>query len=681
MRTFRFFAPVLAIGLAGRVTLAQSHATRPPLLLVPVQDTVLIYLAHPPAGARGWLLYRGSTRLTAEPLRPLDNPAELAGRLGADLPMVMRAVKGTDEVETLRRLRVDAGAAEILLLLSPRTASVLGRFYADTGARRGMSAEYRAVPVDAFGQEKGQAITARVAVADVVPPPVTGATLSTGDHLVRLTWSYPAYGGDPRDAVIGFVVDRAEGNGAFKTISTSPVLRDELKKPVFEDESVLNGVSYRYRIRVRDIAGRETDSGPVVSVAVTDRTPPTTPTDLGIEPGERRIHIVWRSSPEADVAGYQIDRALGLNKPWTRLSKARIPAERPDWIDSTAAPGVAYFYRVIAVDSAGNASIPSNAFQGASYDRTPPKPVGSVTAHATGSGGRHGIIRWTASPSPDVRGYFVYRGDDTARLVRETKIPWPHLEYTDTGFNAKGLVPGRKYAISVSAVDSAYNESAKVPAVMIIPDSEPPLPPSAFSLKNEAGQRVTVGWVASPSLDVKEYRLVRMTLDSMAPHRATGAGKPATAARTAPAPGTYRFGPFEPDGHLSVRDTTVEPDHRYRYSLIAVDSAGNASRPVTDSVDFRDLTPPSPPHAVYASRTAKGVELRWERVASFSIAGFIVYRMPLPNGTRTRLNKAPVSGLTFIDPAPPADAFYVIATVDSSGNESIASPVAQAVKR
>jgi hypothetical protein len=55
--------------------------------------------------------------------------------------------------------------------------------------------------------------------------------------------------------------------------------------------------------------------------------------------------------------------------------------------------------------------------------------------------------------------------------------------------------------------------------------------------------------------------------------------------------------------------------------------------------------------------------------------------MPLPNGTRTRLNKTPVAGLSYLDPTPPTDAFYVVTTIDSSGNESIASPVAQPVKR
>jgi fibronectin type 3 domain-containing protein len=127
-----------------------------------------------------------------------------------------------------------------------------------------------------------------------------------------------------------------------------------------------------------------------------------------------------------------------------------------------------------------------------------------------------------------------------------------------------------------------------------------------------------------------------------------------------------------------ARDTAVTAGRRYAYRLVAVDSAGNRSAPAADSVAFSDFTPPAAPRRVTVQRLEAGVVVTWERVASPDLAGYRVYRSHLPTGVFELLTPAPVPGLTWTDPHPPADAFYQVRAVDRAGNESAPSPVAHA---
>ena len=63
------------------------------------------------------------------------------------------------------------------------------------------------------------------------------------------------------------------------------------------------------------------------------------------------------------------------------------------------------------------------------------------------------------------------------------------------------------------------------------------------------------------------------------------------------------------------------------------------------------------------------------------IAGYNVFRSTRSGGPYSQINSALVSGLTYFDPglASGTTYYYVIATVDSKGNQSFASPEAAAV--
>ena len=648
--------PLLLLALLAAPAWGQS-----PLRLVATGDTVLVYVLDAPATG-GFIVYR---RPLTPPTAPFakrspaavmmaSNPAVLSGALGADLPMAMRAVRAVDDAELFRRLRSDHFASGVLAMVSRNAAIALGHLYVDAGVTRNADYEYRVVYTQGDGKETARTLTARVHVTDVVPLAPTGVQVSGADHEIRVTWHYPVYQGAPTDFTVGFHVYRTQGTGPAHRLTATPILRNDANGGGFSfvDRDVSGG-TYSYQVSAADLAGRESGLTSVLSAHTVDRTPPAIPTDLAVRNGDGVVDITWRLAPELDAVGYHIERATGLHQPYTRLDRSLIPVRRPIWTDTVPGGGHQYFYRVIAVDSTGNASAPSNPVAALPSDKTPPI---APTALALTTAQHRITAHWAPSPSKDLRGYYVYHGEGASR-VRLTGRPVRTTAFVDSGAADKGLNPGGRYVIRVSAVDSSYNESPGVEASIAIPDDQPPTPPSALSSTNVEGRYVLVSWSATASRDVQWYALTR-----------TG-GAPDTGTRA-----LHRF----PASVREWHDTLVTHGRRYVYHLTAIDSAGNVSAARTDSVLFRGVVPPPQPRAAGARTVTGGVEVRWERVVSLELTGYNVYRSTLPTGVYRRLTGAPVSLLSFTDSTGHAGLFYTVRAVDRSGNESAASPVAVA---
>jgi hypothetical protein len=88
---------------------------------------------------------------------------------------------------------------------------------------------------------------------------------------------------------------------------------------------------------------------------------PLPPSALVGRPNPGTVALTWRANAEPDVASYQVYRAtepidaLGGLTPLASVSGAQTTT----FIDESAAPGTTYYYRVAAVDAAGNVSAPS----------------------------------------------------------------------------------------------------------------------------------------------------------------------------------------------------------------------------------------------------------------------------------------------------------------------------------
>ncbi len=138
----------------------------------------------------------------------------------------------------------------------------------------------------------------------------------------------------------------------------------------FRDPHFELGATYLYTVRsVAQVGGNMVESADSVPAMVTPRDvfPPATPTGLEVTiipvtgQAPAYIELSWAINTEPDLAGYYVYRGDAEDAPGERVSTEILPS--PTFRDISVLPGRRYFYRVSALDRAGNESPKTSAMQ------------------------------------------------------------------------------------------------------------------------------------------------------------------------------------------------------------------------------------------------------------------------------------------------------------------------------
>lgn len=242
-------------------------------------------------------------------------------------------------------------------------------------------------------------------------------------------------------------------------------------------------------------------------------------------------------------------------------------------------------------------------------------------------------LAWAAaSDNVGVKGYQVFRD---GKLVGDVST---------TGFVDSTLQSAGKYAYTVKAVDAAGNLSpASVTLSVTTKDGTSPTTPSEVVAEVVAPQQIALSWAAaSDNVGVSSYRVLR---------NGTQIG---TSKQT------------------SFTDTTVQQDTPYRYQVVALDAAGNASAAsvAVDVVSGDATAPNAPPNVVAEVTTAQQVKLVWG--ASVDNKAVTKYRI-----TRDGRLLGMTDLLTYTDATVKAGQTYSynVKAMDAAGNISLSSEV------
>ncbi|HZH21977.1 MAG TPA: fibronectin type III domain-containing protein, partial [Geodermatophilus sp.] len=429
----------------------------------------------------------------------------------------------------------------------------------------------------------------------------------------------------------------------------------------YTDTGLVNDRTYSYALVAVDTHGNRSAPSAAVAVTPTDLTAPAAPTGLTAVRGDGQVTLSWAANTEPDLAGYVVLR--------DGAELATVPGT--SYVDSGPAADGTHAYAVVAVDTHGNRSGATAAVVETPGDRTAPEAPTGLTASA---GDGRVTLTWSANPEPDLAGYLVLRDGAVVATV-------PTPAYTDTG-----LVNDRRYGYQVVAVDTSANASDPSPAVSATPtDRTAPAVPTGFTADGGDGQ-VALSWTASPEADVDEYVLTRdgvqiatttgtaytdtavvngtsYTYELVAVDVRGNPSDPATASATP----TDRTPPAAPTGVTATPEdqqavvtwtaapeadvvehrvlaedgstaaTVAAPDSSatvsgltngtaYRFTVVAVDAAGNVSAPSA-------VVPVTPVAPVSVTVPAEGVG-ESGGVAASSDGRFVVV------GTRARLEPA-----------------------------------------
>jgi hypothetical protein len=185
--------------------------------------------------------------------------------------------------------------------------------------------------------------------------------------------------------------------------------------PVYVDTMDGRGAGrFVYRVRTVDASGTAGPwSATLPIVELRDVTPPKTPTLLSVLGEEDAVSLAWRSGTEPDLAGYRIWRSAD---PAELTDVRRLPAYAEmtatgvgggtgggdgtgaalwtGWTDAGPAPLTQWFYRVAAVDRAGNVSPPTDVVSARPIHTEPPEPPTWTEAVRDGS---TAVLAWSVA--------------------------------------------------------------------------------------------------------------------------------------------------------------------------------------------------------------------------------------------------------------------------------------------
>jgi hypothetical protein len=216
-----------------------------------------------------------------------------------------------------------------------------------------------------------------VFTARIYPPP--GAPrdphVSVTETAIVVSWTEPLNNG-ASPATTGYHVYRAEVEPGEESatqdlsqmkLKSPATLVDSPSSPEFRDTHFEFGHTYLYTARgVTQFDGDSIESAdsPLAVVTPRDTFPPAAPLGLeaSIVPATPQtpayVELSWAISPEGDLAGYHVYRSDRENTLGERINRDILPS--PTFRDIPVAPGGRYFYRVSAIDRAGNESPPSS---------------------------------------------------------------------------------------------------------------------------------------------------------------------------------------------------------------------------------------------------------------------------------------------------------------------------------
>ncbi|MET9448190.1 fibronectin type III domain-containing protein [Streptomyces cinerochromogenes] len=278
-------------------------------------------------------------------------------------------------------------------------------------------------------------------------PTGTSVTYDTATGRAKLTWAK-----NKEMDLAGYrVYRRLQGSayGAQPLATTTGTTYTDTTLPV-------TGATYYYEIRAYDKAGNESAGTADKPVTTADRTAPAVPAGAAVTDASEQdgLRLGWSAVP--DAVSYRVYRATGASGTYTSLGST----DQLSYRDASAEVGSTYFYRVSALDAAGNESAPSAAVSGTRRDDTPPPLVTGLTATPTEYGFE---LTWDANPAPDLHRYAVYTGrilsDGEDRVCSAQEDAWLMPDVTSYRYDT--VPDGEERCFFVDAYDTSWNSPYK----------------------------------------------------------------------------------------------------------------------------------------------------------------------------------------------------------------------------
>ncbi len=532
-------------------------------------------------------------QLNPKPLRCAESPEELARSLSGREKLWMKITGSASFKDLWNRFLMEDKRLLRLSYLEPSLRRALGLAWIDRSGQKGIKYWYKIALVD----RRGKRIKVSEPVALIFPQlegPLKVRAIQKREG-VEISWQ-----NNPADQrLLGYRVYRRCLPGE-RFLKISPIILATAEGS-FLDSSVEVDQVCIYCVRSVDIVKNESPCRGNIRITIRDLQPPPPPTDLKAEPVAGGIKLSWSAVEASDLAGYNVYRREKAEKSFKRINKSLVPkSSSPSFTDSSALPGVQYFYRVRAVDLHENESSPSIAVFAKRAEEIPPLPPSEIKAERIKEGVR---ISWKPIER-SVLGYVVFR--KAYPMEKPTQIS-PLLPSKSTFFIDKKIPPSAKgfwYAVASVGLSGKIGEPSEFIYLELV--EEKPLPAPVFFIRI-LSDGVLLNWREVESAKVKGFRIYR---------KCDGEDEfSLIAEKDLLSPEPYSF-----------LDRSAPAGRSCKYYVVAFDSKGREGK-LPKAVQILAPESPLPPPAFLSARIRpEGVEIRWSRIFNRKLKGCFIFR-------------------------------------------------------
>ncbi|MGN9755921.1 PA14 domain-containing protein [Streptomyces sp. SD31] len=295
--------------------------------------------------------------------------------------------------------------------------------------------------------------SASVDTVKPLAPTGTSVAYDPTTGKAKLTWAK-----NKEMDLAGYRVFRRLKGAAFPgtplaTTTTSTTTYTDATLPV-------TGDTYYYEIRAYDKAGNVSTGTADQAVTTADRTAPGVPTitsatgEVTPTGGTGGLLVGWDAV--ADAATYRVFRAASENGTYAEVAST----DQLSYLDTSAVEGTVYYYRVSAVDAAGNESALTEPQRGKIWDNDPPPLVSGLNVTPTEYGFQ---LDWDKSPAEDLRYYTIHWGelwgDEGEQVCAGSLVDYVSPDETSYAYTT--LPDGDEVCFFVDAVDDEGNSAIK----------------------------------------------------------------------------------------------------------------------------------------------------------------------------------------------------------------------------
>ena len=439
-----------------------------------------------------------------------------------------------------------------------------------TGLTNGTLYYFRVAPINpattgAFG-------TSASATPRTTPSAPIITTLTPGNTQVVVSWSAPANGGS---AITDYDLEYSSNSGSTWTAWASGTTSTATSETV---TGLTNGTPYVFRVLAKNLAGSSANSS--TSSPSTPRTVPTAPGQPVLIPGNQQILVTWTaptSNGGSAITDYVIERYPNIagSLAWGPITDGVSTAV--SFTNTGLTNGQAYYYRVYAVNAAGNGATSSQSM----WDVPVGPTVGPTNVVGT-AGDAQVALTWTA---PATNGGAI--SDYTIQYSSDSGVTW--TTFSDTvsataSVTVTGLTNGTAYVFRVAATNQAGLGAYSTSSAARTPVGAPGAPTNLAGVVGNA--QVALTWTAPTSNggSVLTDYVIRYA--------------------TAAAPTSWTLFTDAVSTATSVTVTGLTNGTAYVFSVAAKNAVGTGSYS-SNSASLTPITVPNAPTSVSASSGAR----------------------------------------------------------------------------